>query len=119
MKKLLYEITHTTTYEYHGTGFWFAAPASTHATPQRQATLPGARGDDCSPARDRDFARDYFGNPTHFIGVDTPHQQLVINSRSRVAVVPVVIPDPAETPAWEAVRARCCADDHSAGARSL
>jgi len=41
--------------------------------------------------------RDYFGNPTHFIGVETPHKRLVIHSRSRVAVSPPFIPEPIET----------------------
>src|SRR5205807_6021440 len=40
------------------------------------------------------------------------HRQLVINSRSRVAVAPAATPEPIETPAWETVRARC-RDDHS------
>ena len=42
--------------------------------------------------------RDYFGNPTHFIAVETAHQQLVVKSKSRIAVKPAFIPEPLETP---------------------
>ena len=56
--------------------------------------------------------RDYFGNPTHFISLKVPHQQLTIKSHSRVAVSPAFIPEPLETPAWETVRA-WCRDDHA------
>jgi transglutaminase-like putative cysteine protease len=55
---------------------------------------------------------DYFGNPTHFIEVETAHQQLVIASRSRVGISPAFTPEHLETLPWEAVRARC-RDDHS------
>jgi transglutaminase-like putative cysteine protease len=112
MKKLLYEITHTTTYQY-------TEPVSVSQHLLR--LTPRHNGRQHCLAHEVTIApqpgtvsvhRDYFGNPTHFIGVDTPHQQLVINSRSRVAVGPAFIPDPLETPAWEAVRARC-RHDHS------
>ena len=112
MKKLLYEITHTTTYAY--TDDVSVSHHLLRLTPRHN------RKQNClvhdlaiTPEPGTVSAhRDYFGNPTYFIGVQTPHQQLVIKSRSRVAVGPAFIPEPLETPAWETVRARC-RDDHS------
>jgi transglutaminase-like putative cysteine protease len=112
MKQVLYEITHATTYNYVGN-----VSVSHHLlrlTPRhnsRQRCLSHELSIDPAPAL-INAHRDYFGNPTHFITVERPHQQLVIVSRSRAAVSPAFVPDPAETPAWESVRARC-RDDHS------
>jgi transglutaminase-like putative cysteine protease len=112
MKKLLYEITHVTTYDYLD-----EVSVSHHLlrlTPRqgdKQVRLSHELEIVPQPGT-MHVHRDYFGNPTHFIGMDSPHQQLVIKSRSRVAVSPAFIPEPFETPAWEAVRARC-RDDHS------
>lgn len=112
MKSFLYEITHTTTYEYVGD-----VSVSQHLlklTPRdynKQNCLAHQLAIVPQPAT-VSVHRDYFGNPTHFVGVETPHEQLVIRSGSRVAVSPAFIPEPLETPAWETVRARC-RDDHS------
>ena len=112
MKELLYEIAHTTTYDYLE-----EVSVSQHLlrlTPRhygKQECLVHELAIVPQPGT-LSMHRDYFGNPTHFIGVETPHQQLVITSRSRVAVSPAFIPEPLETPAWENVRARC-RDDHS------
>jgi transglutaminase-like putative cysteine protease len=112
MKKLLYEITHKTIYEYLGD-----VSVSQHLLRLRPRHYSKQ---DCLAHELKvvpepgtlSLHRDYFGNPTHFIGVETPHQQLIIKSRSRVAVSPALIPEALETPAWETVRARC-RDDHS------
>lgn len=111
MRRLLYEITHATTYDYMGD-----VSVSHHLL---RLTPRQSEKQDClshelsiSPTGTVSKRDDYFGNPTYFIGVETPHQQLVINSRSRVAVRPAFLPDPLETPAWEVVRARC-RDDHA------
>ena len=112
MKKLLYEITHTTTYEYVGD-----VSVSQHLlrlTPRdyaKQDRLAHELAIVPEPGT-VSVHRDYFGNPTHFIGIETPHQRLVIKSSSRVAVCPAPFSDQLETPPWEAVRARC-RDDHS------
>ena len=112
MKRLLYEIAHTTTYEYVGD-----VSVSHHLlrlTPRhysRQRRFSHDLAIDPAPAVVSAHA-DYFGNPTHFISVERPHQQLVITSRSRTAVSPSFVPEPTETPAWESVRSRC-RDDHS------
>jgi transglutaminase-like putative cysteine protease len=112
VKGLLYEVSHTTAYEYTG-------PVSVSHHLLRLAPRENGR-QTClkydvviSPTAETISLRsDYFGNPTHFIEVQSPHQKLVIHSRSQVVVSPAFIPEPSETPAWEAVRARC-RDDHS------
>lgn len=110
MRKLLYEITHTSVYDYKD-----EVSVSHHLlrlTPRQDAkqdALEHALEISPRPGT-RSMHRDYFGNPVHFIGVETPHQQLVITSHSRVAVSPAFIPQPLETPAWETVRVRCRGD---------
>ncbi len=54
--------------------------------------------------------RDYFGNCTDFLSVETPHRKLVVVGRSRVRVVAPKLPEPASTPAWEQVREACGRD---------
>jgi transglutaminase-like putative cysteine protease len=115
MRKLLFEIVHSTTHDYVGD-----VSVSHHLlrlTPRqcpRQHCLAHELAIVPEPGTVT-FRLDYFGNSTHFVGVETPHKQLVITSRSRVAISPAFVPDPTETPPWELVRARC-RDDHSGGA---
>jgi len=112
LKKLLYEITHATTYDYVGD-----VSVSHHLVrlaPRRyirQTCLAHQLTVSPEPATVSSH-RDYFGNLTHFIAVEKGHHQLVIRSNSRVAVAPATVPEPGETLSWEAVRARC-RDDHS------
>src|SRR5690348_5424114 len=112
MKKLLYEIRHTTTYDYAGD-----VSVSHHLArlaPRkylRQQVLNHELEISPKPGTLSAHA-DYFGNTSHFIGIETSHQQLVIKSQSRVAVGLGFMPESLETPAWETVRARC-RDDHS------
>src|SRR5690349_4379000 len=112
MTKLLYDITHTTTYDYVGevsVSHHLLRLAPRNDEKQRcvahELTV-------FPQAATTSIHRDYFGNVTHFIAVEAVHQQLIIKSRSRVAVGPVFVPEPTETPSWESVRARC-RDDHS------
>jgi len=112
MKQLLYDIRHTTAYDYLGN-----VSLSHHLL--RLAPRPDARQRCLShellihpaPAVTQKH-RDYFGNTAHFIAIERSHNQLGITSNSRVAVSPSFVPDPSETPAWETVRAGC-RDDHS------
>jgi len=112
MRKLLYEITHTTTYDYVGD-----VSVSHHLlrlTPRhyyKQSRLAHELTIS-PPPRTISVHRDYFGNLAHFVAVETAHQQLVITSRSRVGVSPSFTPEPLETLRWESVRAQC-RDDHS------
>jgi transglutaminase-like putative cysteine protease len=112
MKKLLYEINHTTTYKYVGdvsVSHHIAKLAARHYP--RQQVLSHQMDVLPKPAT-LSVHSDYFGNTSHFIGIETSHQQLLIKSHSRVAVGLAFIPEPLETPPWETVRARC-RDDHS------
>jgi transglutaminase-like putative cysteine protease len=112
MKRLLYEITHQTTYDYReevSVSHHLLRLTPRHYSKQYCLSHKLAIVPELGTVS---VHRDYFGNPTHFLGLDTPHRQLVIKSRSRVAVSPAFIPEPLETPAWETVRARC-RDDHS------
>ena len=112
MKRLLYEITHTTGYTYLG-----EVSVSHHLlrlTPRHDSKQTCLAHELEVVPKPESFSRhrDYFGNSTCVVGVDAPHRHLLITSRSRVAVAPAFIPEPLETPAWEVVRARC-RDDHS------
>jgi transglutaminase-like putative cysteine protease len=112
MRQLLYEITHTSTYDYVGSvsvSHHLARLAPRHYS--KQNCLGHELLIEPSPATISQHG-DYFGNPTHFISIEHPHQRLVITSRSRVAVSPAFIPEPGETPDWQNVRARC-RDDHA------
>lgn len=53
---------------------------------------------------------DYFGNDVTFVTIEGAHRRWRVTSRSRVAVGPAFIPDPAETPTWESVRGLCRTD---------
>ena len=112
MRKLLYEITHATTYDYVGN-----VSVSHHLVrlAPRQSGKQNCIAHELvvSPnAATVNTHHDYFGNLSHFVAVETAHQQLVIKSQSRVAVLPAFIPEPLETPPWEKVRARS-RSDHS------
>src|SRR5215831_5645023 len=110
MKKLLYEISHTTTYSY----------ADDVSVSQHLLRLaPRHDGKQLCLSHELEINpqagtmathHDYFGNPVTFIGLEKPHRELVIKSRSRVAVGLSFTPEPMETPSWELVRNRCRQD---------
>jgi transglutaminase-like putative cysteine protease len=112
VKKLLFEITHRTAYDYVSD-----VSVSHHLLRLTPRDYPKQR---ClehqlniePPATTVSERRDYFGNLTHFVSVETTHKRFAITSRCRVAVSPVFIPEPLETPAWEVVRSSC-RDDHT------
>lgn len=110
MKQLLYEITHTTAYDYLGSvsvshHLLRLAPRQT----SRQRCLDHSLEIDPDPAVITAHS-DYFGNTAHFITVEKSHQSLSVTSRSRVVASPAFIPESSESPTWESVRARCRAD---------
>lgn len=104
MKAQLFDITHTTTYDYQTT-----VTVSHHLlrlAPRklgRQWRLEHALTIEPQPAVTR-FHTDYFGNEVMFATIAGAHRQLRVTSRNRVAVAPPFIPDPSETPPWESVR---------------
>jgi transglutaminase-like putative cysteine protease len=110
VKAQLFEVTHTTVYEY-------ATPVAVahhllRLSPRllaRQLRLSHRIELRPEPAH---LSRhtDYFGNEVCYASLTGEHQRLEITARSRMAVGPRFIPDPGETPAWEVVRALCRTD---------
>ncbi len=115
MRKLLYEISHDTTYDYVG-----SVAISHHLVrlaPRRlphQHVLAHELSVQPLPAVMSEHT-DYFGNRTQFLTVEGAHARLVIRSKAGVAVGPVFVPDPTETAPWESVRLRCQADHAGPG----
>lgn len=110
MRQLLYEITHTTAYNYAGnvSVSHHLLRLSPRRTPQQRCVSQAVRVTP-SPAVISSHS-DYFGNTSHFITVERPHGRLEVTAHSRVALSPAFIPEPTETPSWESVRSRCRAD---------
>ena len=110
MKSQLFEITHTTTYEYRA-----PVTVSHHLmrlTPRamsRQRRIDHVIEVEPTPAATT-RRTDYFGNDVTFATIERTHRRLCITSRSRVAVSPAFIPDAGETPGWETVRGFCRTD---------
>ena len=110
MKSQLFQITHTTSYEYHA-----PVTVSHHLmrlTPRaltRQRLLEHEIEVHPTPAATNQRI-DYFGNDVTFATIERTHRQLSVISRSRVAVSPAFIPDAGETPGWETVRGLCRGD---------
>lgn len=110
MKGQLFDLTHTTSYDY-------LAPVTVahhliRLTPRalrRQQRLSCAIELDPAPSA-TSIHTDYFGNEVMFVTIEGTHQNLQVTARSRVGVGPSFIPDPSETPAWEIVRALCRSD---------
>src|SRR3974390_2652511 len=48
--------------------------------------------------------QDFFGNRLTWIEIEEPHDTLTVKLAARVAVDPLVLPDPLSPPAWETVR---------------
>ena len=46
---------------------------------------------------------DYFGNPTTYLTIETPHSELSIVARSNVEITAPNYPDPAATSAWDSI----------------
>ena len=110
MKSQLFEIQHTTSYEYHA-----PVTVSHHLMRLTPRALPRQRllehGIEVHPTPAATNLRvDYFGNDVTFASIEQTHRQLSVTSRSRVAVSPAFIPDSSETPAWETVRGMCRVD---------
>ncbi len=53
---------------------------------------------------------DYFGNPTSFLIIETPHEKLRINARSLIDVQTPTAPEPLSTTPWDQVLERVKAD---------
>lgn len=110
MKAQLFDITHTTTYDYESDVT--VAHHLLRLTPRRlprQLRLSDSRETAPVPTSTSRFT-DYFGNDVTFVTIEGAHRRWRVTSRSRVAVGPAFVPDPAETPTWESVRGLCRTD---------
>lgn len=110
MKYQIFEISHTTTFDYHA-----PVPVSHHLmrlTPRvlrRQRRMEHVIELHPTPAVTT-RRTDYFGNEVTFATIEQVHSRLTVTSRSRVAVGPAFIPEANETPSWETVRGLCRTD---------
>ena len=101
---MIYEVSHRTLYRY-------SQPVSIshhllHLTP-RDATFQACRDTavEITPAPTvRAPGADYFGNPTTFVTIQQNHLELVLHALSSIEIADRPVPDPADTPPWEAVR---------------
>ena len=110
MKAQLFDITHTTTYEYRSPVT--VAHHLLRLAPRRlPRQFPHEHSLQIRPSAAGTHAHtDYFGNEVVFAAIEGAHRVLSVTARSRVAVAPAFIPDCAETPAWESVRNLCRTD---------
>jgi transglutaminase-like putative cysteine protease len=110
MKAQLFDIHHTTSYDYHSPVT--VAHHLLRLTPRRMARqLPLEHSLELLPgAAAQHLHTDYFGNEVAFVAIEGAHRQLRVAARSRVAIAPAFIPDPSETPPWEKVRHLCRTD---------
>jgi transglutaminase-like putative cysteine protease len=110
MKAQLFDIAHTTTYDYRSPVT--VAHHLLRLAPRRlRRQMRLAHELDLQPApASLNRHTDYFGNEVAFTVLEGAHRQLRVTARSRVAVGAAFIPDAAETPAWENVRNLCRVD---------
>jgi transglutaminase-like putative cysteine protease len=101
---MIYRVMHTTTYVY-------SEPVSlchnlAHLTPRdgpRQVCQHTQLVIQPQPGVSTERS-DFFGNPVTFFTIQEPHQELAVTAYHVIAVSPFILPDPAQTPAWEEVR---------------
>src|SRR5208283_1825743 len=104
MKAQLFDVTHTTTYDYRSP-VTVAHHLLRLAPRQLRRQMRLAHELDFQPApASLHRHTDYFGNEVAFVIFQGAHRQLRVTARSRVAVGAAYIPDAAEMPAWESVR---------------
>jgi len=110
MKAQLFDVRHTTTYDYQS-----LVTVSHHLlrlSPRRmrrQLVLEHKLEIHPQPAS-TSIHTDYFGNEVMFVTVEGAHRQLQVTAHNRVALLPSFVPDSSETPAWESVRGLCRTD---------
>ena len=102
---MIYTIRHRTTYSYDSTLSF--ARCVLRLTPQTTdfQTVFGSEID-VTPKPTQRFCRiGPFGEETVFVTIEAPHDELVIEARSRVEVLPTSIDPNDPGPSWESVRA--------------
>ncbi len=101
---MIYDITHTTTYEYTDPVSLSQHTVRLHPRDlPRQRCLANRLVIDPRPAVAQ-WHFDYFGNWLTFVTIEGAHKQMAATSQSRVEVSSPDWPDPDRTPPWEAVR---------------
>jgi transglutaminase-like putative cysteine protease len=103
---VIYNVRHRTTYSYEGVVTF--ARCVLRLTPRSSATqtvLESSIAITPPPSRSRERTGP-FGERTLTVVIDQPHRKLIIEARSRVDVHAPPVEAPADSPAWEAVRAR-------------
>ena len=89
---MIYDVRHRTTFTYEDVVS--VSHHVLHLAPRRiprQHALETAMLIDPSPSIDSE-GKDYFGNPVHYLTVQEPHDQLVVEARSRIDVQPLPAP---------------------------
>lgn len=107
---MIYEVSHRTAYRYSQSVS--ISHHLLHLTP-RDSAWQSCRDTavEITPAPTvRAPSVDYFGNPTTFVTVQQNHLELVLHALSIIEVKDRPIPQPAATPAWEAVREQALGD---------
>lgn len=110
MKAQVFEIAHTTVYEYHSpitVSHHLMRLSPRSLSRQRRITHDIEVEPEPAVVNRR---TDYFGNEVTFATIERTHRRLQVTSRSRVAVSPAFIPEAGETPSWETVRGLCRVD---------
>jgi transglutaminase-like putative cysteine protease len=104
---MIYEITHTTTYDYE-----VPVSVSHHLLRlhprrlQHQRCVEHDLRFEPRPAASKTHI-DYYGNRVTFVTIEGAHKQLVITSHNQVEIKPGPPTVGVETPAWETVRDLC------------
>lgn len=112
---MIYQIDHTTTYEY-------SDPVSlchnlVHLHPRscpQQSLLRAYLTVDPLPALTQDF-HDFFGNPVSAFTIEHPHRQMRIAAHYQVEVKPARMMELEESPSWERVQEAVRADSSPTG----
>ena len=102
---MIFEVSHRTTYSYSQSVsishhlLHLSPRVSPHQTCRRHSLMI-----EPPPTIMKD-ATDYFGNPTTYLTIEEPHDELSIVARSNVQVTAPPPRNPAQTPAWESITA--------------
>ena len=111
---MLYDVQHRTTLSYEETVS--ISHHVLHLEPRswlRQSQLWFELHVDPAPSQ-QSTSMDFFGNHVHHFTMQEPHQQLIVETRSRVDVQPQESPAaPSNSPPWEAILSMLAAADAS------
>lgn len=110
MKAQIFDLTHSTTYNYRRpvTVSHHLLRVSPRPLPRQIRLEHRIEMDPIAATTDQRI--DYFGNDVTFATIEGAHRRLQVTSHSRVAVGPAFVPDPLETQEWEQVRSLCRRD---------